>query len=206
MKSINRIRFYIIGILMIPGMVVSCATVPDLKVTYNLPSLSDELEGEKVFIVFRDSREIKDIMGEGASEKFKYFAGNVYLSLAEENDEEDALGLYDLRSLFKEVFKRRLENLGVTVVPEKEAGQLELVIILKEFNLDLIEKKWIVRMGYETRLESSGKTLSKMSISGDAERLRILGTSQADIVISDLFTDLVNKLNISELFRYESAK
>jgi hypothetical protein len=191
--------------LVVSGM-VSCATIPTLKVTYLLPTISDDLKGEKVFIVFRDNREIKDIMGEGAKEKFRHFAGNVYLSLAGEEDEGEPLGLFDLRSMFKEIFKRRLENLGMRVLQEKETGQLELLIILREFNLDLVKKRWVARMSYEARLESSGKILSGQTISGEAERLRIVGNTQADTVVSDLFTELVNKLDIEKLFRYESAE
>jgi hypothetical protein len=205
MKSIDHAMTVIAGILVILCVSVSCATVPELKLHYLLPLSSDELKGKTVFLIIRDDREKKEIMGEGAKQRFRAFAGNFSLFLSKGTvGEETALGLFDVRSLFMEAFKRRLESLGVTVVPEKDTAQFDLVININEFSLDLINKKWIARMSYEAGLESSGKTLKNQIISGDAERLRIVGNSQADTVMSDIFTDIINRLDMGSLFRYES--
>lgn len=207
MKSRDQAMADITGILLILCVAVSCATVPELKVHYLLPITSDELKGKSVFLAFMDDREKKDIMGEGAKQRFGSFAGNVTLFLNKGTKGKGIpLGLFDVRSLFMEVFNRRLESLGISVVPEKEMAQLDLVIILKEFRLDLINKKWVARMAYEARLESSGKMLKNQIIRGDAERLRIVGNSQAETVMSEIFTDIINRLDIGSLFRYESTE
>jgi hypothetical protein len=48
--------------------------------------------------------------------------------------------------------------------------------------------------------------LKNQTISGDAERLRIAGNSQADTVMSEIFTDVINNLDLGELFRYASTE
>jgi uncharacterized lipoprotein YajG len=207
MKSRDHAMVGITGIFLILCLAVSCATVPELKVHYLLPITSDELKGKSVFLAFRDDREKKDIMSEGAKQRFGPFAGNVSLFLNKGTvGKGTSLGLFDVRSLFMEVFNRRLESLGISVVPEKKMTQLDLAIILKEFSLDLINKKWVARMAYEARLESSGKLLKNQIISGEAERLRIMGNSQAETVMSEIFTDIINRLDIGSLFRYESTE
>jgi len=207
MKSIDKVVAGITAIILTLCVVFSCATVPELKVNYLLPLSSDELKGNALYLVFRDDREVKDIMGEGAKERFRYFAGNFSLFLNEGTKGKGTpLGLFDVRSLFLEVFHRRFESLGITVVPEKGSAQFDLVIILKEFSLDLINKKWVARIAYEARLESSGKVLSTQTISGDAERLRLIGNSQADTVMSEIFTDIINGLDLGKLFGYESTE
>ncbi|HJX34765.1 MAG TPA: hypothetical protein VJ373_06265 [Desulfatiglandales bacterium] len=205
MKLRDQIIAGITVIILITCVAVSCATVPELKIHYLLPLSGDRLKGRSIFLVFRDDRKTEDIMGEGAKERFRYFSGDFSLFL---NDgikgKGTNLGLYDVRSLFMEVFNRRLKSLGVTVVPEKGMAQFDLVIILREFSLDLINKKWIARISYEARLEDSGKMVKSQIISGDAERLKIIGNSQAHTVMSEIFTDIINRLDLGALFRYES--
>jgi hypothetical protein len=45
-----------------------------------------------------------------------------------------------------------------------------------------------------------GQVLSSQIVSGEAERLDVMGTEQADVVLSELLTDVVNKLDLSKLF------
>lgn len=207
MRLRNQIVAGITAIILIICAVVSCTTVPELKIHYLLPLSADKFKGRSVFLVFRDDRKTADIMGEGAKERLRYFSGDFSLFL---NDgikgKGTNLGLYDVRSLFIEIFNRRFKSLGVTVVPEKGMAQFDLEIILREFRLDLINKKWIARMSYEARLEDAGKILNSQIISGDAERLKIIGNSQADTVMSEIFTDIINRLDLGALFRYESIE
>src|SRR4030042_524072 len=101
----------------------------------------------------------------------------------------------------KEVFRLRIENEGFEIVPEKKASQVELVFVLQEFSLDLVDRTWKVRLGYEARLVKNGAVLSKQFANGEAERQKIMGTEQADAVVGDLFVDVMNRLNVEKLFR-----
>ncbi len=56
-------------------------------------------------------------------------------------------------------------------------------------------------MDYEAKLVKDRKELAKQMISGQGERLKLVGRRQADIILGEIFTDLVNKANMSRLFR-----
>ena len=56
-------------------------------------------------------------------------------------------------------------------------------------------------MSYRANLLSNGRLLSKESVSGEAERLKVMGKSDAEKVLGELLTDMVNKLNLVKLFQ-----
>jgi len=197
----NTVRGKILSFLLLTGIIFACSPLPHLNVTYRLPFKTDELKGKTVYLDFQDDRDVEDIIGGGAKKEFAGFSGNISYSLARGNEEGFKIGVFEIPALFKEVFKKRLEYLGITVTPEKRKEQVALVIVLKELVLDLFKRKWMVKMGYEARLVIDGEALSIQTISGQAERLKVVGTKQADIVLTELFTDLVNRLDIPRLFQ-----
>ena len=200
MRLPGRNLLSILGILMIVAALSSCATIHDIKVIYRLPPESNQLQGKKVFLDFKDARKNKSILVGDAVDDFRNFSGNISFYLARDQENGFLIGLLDLRSIFMEAFDRRLEDLGVAVVSDRDKGDMELVIVLKEFSLDLIDRKWTARMSYEARAEKSGKILATQTIQGEAERLKIYGQEQANTVMSDVFTDSVNQLDVPKLF------
>ena len=152
-------------------------------------------------LLFEDHRAAGELLGKGAQKEFKNFSGNISFSLARGKESGFKMGIYDLPSLFTEAFKRRLKNLGIEVVSEREEGKNTIIIDLKEFLLDLKNRKWVVSMEYEAKLETDGKVLAKQMISGQAERVKLIGRKQADVVLGEIFTELVNKLDVGRLFQ-----
>jgi len=204
MKKINQAwRHYMVILLLLTAM-ISCATIPHLNVEYRLPPKSDELKGKKVSLVFEDRRAVKDILGKGAQKDFKNFSGNISYSLARGKEKGFKIGLYTIPSLLMEVFKLRLENLGIEVVSEGEKDETAIVIVLKDLILDLINRKWVVTMDYEAGLVRDQKILARQMISGQGERLKLVGRGQADVVMGEIFTDMVNRLNVARLFQQAS--
>ncbi|MEE9612502.1 MAG: hypothetical protein V3W19_14710 [Desulfatiglandales bacterium] len=201
MTTINQFLRYSTGILFLLAAVVSCATVSDLKVTYRLPPKSDELKGKKVFLGFQDARASKDILGEGAKREFKGFSGNILFSLVRDEGEGFRIGIYDVPSFFREVFKRRLENLGAEVLPKRKEGEIELVIVLNDFLLDLVSREWVATIDYEAKLVKGEEDLGTQLISGKAERFKWVGRGQADVVMGDIFSDMINRLDVVRLFK-----
>jgi len=204
MKQINQAWIHHMGILLLMTVMISCATIPHLNLEYRLPPQTDELKGKRAFLVFEDRRAMKDIFGKGAQEDFKNFSGNISYSLARGEEKGFKIGLYTIPSLFMEVFKLRLENLGIEVVSEEKKGDTAIVIVLKDFILDLIDRKWVVTMEYEARLVKDEKILARQMISGQGERLKLVGRGQADVVVGEIFTDMVNRLNVGRLFQQAS--
>lgn len=188
-----------VGIVFLFMSLISCATVPELTVNYRLPPESKGLKGHQFVLSFKDLRSSKEILGAGASREFKRFPGNVTLSLARGKETAFKIGVYDIPALFMEVFKRRLEGLGARIVQEPKGEEVELVIALKEFFMDLSGRTWVVTMEYEARIVKGKDILAKQTISGQAERFKLVGRSQADTVVSEIFTDLVNRVDVSSL-------
>jgi hypothetical protein len=56
-------------------------------------------------------------------------------------------------------------------------------------------------MAYEARLMKEGELRTKQMKSGEGERLKLLGRKEADTVVGETFTDMVNQLNVERLFQ-----
>jgi uncharacterized lipoprotein YajG len=179
----------------------ACTPKPFLKVQYQLPSPSSTLEGEKVTLTVSDMRAKEAFLTETAGESLKNFNGTFSLVVLNEDDSGNLIGAYDLVSLLTEVFQRRLKNEGIQVTAVAENALPELKIEITEFQLDFTDRKWIVRMNYRASLSDNGSLLSKESVSGEAERLKVTGRSDAEKILGELLSDMVNKLNLVRLFQ-----
>jgi hypothetical protein len=200
MKGINQGATGFITITFLYLIIISCASIPKLNVNYRLPPQSDRLRGKSVCLVVRDARTSKVFVGRGAQKDFQNFPGTIALTIFRKNEKGLAAGLYDPHTLVREGFRRKLENDGLEVASKKYFDGIELLIELKEFVLDLVERKWIVTMGYEAKLLKGGDVLATQMISGQAERMKLLGRGEAETAIGEIFTDMINRLDVLDLF------
>lgn len=184
----------------VPFFLAACASVHEVRVDYRLPDTSHELEGKSVFVRFQDGREDREILGPGAREAYKYYSGNVSLFVVQGNNAPSLVGLKDVPSLFRDVFARRIRAIGGEVAAEKTRADVELIVHLKTFSLDLEERTWIARMAYDVLLVRDDRVRARRKLEGEAERLKIIGFKQADQVMGELFTDIVNRPNLQPLF------
>jgi hypothetical protein len=180
---------------------VSCASIPELQVLYKLPPPSKQLKGRLVALTVNDARASKAVLGKGAEKEFKGFSGNISLSIGDYNKKEFKVGIFNVPDLMREAFKRKLENSGMEVLPEKTSGKLELMIVLREFSLDLEGREWVAKMSYEARLIKGKATLATQIINGKAERYHLFGRDNADELMGEIFTDVVNAFGLSRLFK-----
>jgi len=193
-----------IGILGLLGMLFftqACSSIAYVQLNDRLPAKASALDGKKVFLTVEDERKTKDFAARGVKREFDNFSESLAYSLSEGAGPGLRMGLYDVPSLVKEAIRLRVENEGAEIVVDKKAAHAELVFALKEFSLDLVERKWKVRLGYEARLVKNGTVLARQVATGEAERLKIMGTDQADAVVADLFADVMNRLNLPKLFQ-----
>jgi hypothetical protein len=179
----------------------ACSSIAYVQLNDRLPEKAVSVEGKRVFLSLEDERNTKDFAGKGVKREFDNFSETIAYSVKKGTESALKLGLYDVPSLVKEAFRLRVENEGIEVALERRAGQVELVFALQEFSLDLIDRTWKVRLGYEVRLVRNAAVLAKQFATGEAERLKILGTEQADAVVGDLFADVMNRMNPTKLFR-----
>ena len=189
----------------IPALILAffagaCSPKAFLKVQYQLPSSSSTLEGEKVSLSVSDIRGKQALLTENAEKSLKNFDGTFSLVVLREDGSGNLIGVYDLVSLLTEVFQRRLENEGIQVAAVSDTALPELKIEISKFQLDFAKRKWIVSMNYRASLLNNGGLLSKESVSGEAERLKVMGKSDAEKILGELLTDMVNRLNLVSLF------
>jgi hypothetical protein len=179
----------------------ACSSIAHVQVNDRVPAKARALEGKKAFLSVEDERKTKEFAGRGVKREFDNFSENMAYSVQKGTEPALKLGLYDAASLVKEAFRIRVESEGVEILPERKAGQVELVLALQEFSLDLVDRNWKVKFGYEVRLIKNGAVLAKQFANGEAERLKLMGTDQADAVVGDLFADVMNRINLVKLFR-----
>lgn len=198
LKQYTRLFFLI---FFIGAFSCACSKSSYINVTYSLPYGTDVLKGRSVFLKVQDTRPDDVIFGEKAQKEFKYFTGIFSFSLAEEKKESIIVGPFYLKSLFGEAFKRRLENMGVTVIPEQRESEPEIEIVMKIFLIDIKGKNWVVDISYEARLIKDKKLLATQNITGRAERLKLIGHGSLEKVLGEGFTDVVNKFDLNKLYR-----
>ena len=111
------------------------------------------------------------------------------------------MGAFSMPSMITQIFKHRLENAGIPVAPEGQNRETVVEIILKAFKLDLVGRNWVVNMTYQANLLRQNRFIAGETVSGSAERLRVVDNKYAEKLLGELITDVVNRLNLSELFK-----
>lgn len=195
----NLVLFF--HILLILMFFSACATKSYLNVNYRLPVPSDSLKGETLFIKFTDGRADKSIFGKNAKTEFNNFTGIFSFSVDMGKKKSFVVGAFDLPSLFQEAFSKRLENVGIEVLTDQEKAESIFEIVLQEVVLDLVDRKWVAEISYEARLIKDDILMAKESINGKAERTKVFRQKDAERVLSDIFTAVINKLDVHKLVK-----
>ena len=178
-----------------------CTSKNYLVIHYQLPSEILSAKESPVSLIFKDQRVEPAVVTRSAKMALKNFEGNFALIVASGKKNERLMGAFSLSSMMKTIFKQRFENAGIRVAPETESQPTVVEIILKEFKLDLVKRKWVVQITYQANLLEQNRFVSGQTITGNAERLRVVGSKDAEMVIGELITDAVNRLNLDELFQ-----
>ena len=179
----------------------TCASKNFLTVTYQLPPSAVESKEIKVALTVKDIRENPVTATKSARIALKNFTEHFALIVAQENKNDKLVGAFGLSSMIKEIFKHRLENAGVVVAAEEDPTLPLVEILLKEFLIDLQDRKWIITMNYQANLVKENRIVTGQTVTGTAERLRVVASKDAEIVIGELVSDAANKLNVNELLQ-----
>lgn len=203
-ETIIRSTSLVCSTLMIGAVFVACSAKSYINLTYRLPVASEAYQGKRVFLDCVDTRADKKIFGQTAEAEFKHFTGLFSLSV-DEGKKPFVAGAFDLTTLFKEAFSRRLQHLGINVITQQEKTSPRIQIVIKKFHMDLVDRKWIAAISYEARLLKDGQLLFTKTISGDAERVKVIGLGDAEKVLGEIFTEIVNQLDIHKLLEQAVA-
>jgi uncharacterized lipoprotein YajG len=200
---LQAIKRYLFPLVMLVSIVSfsGCAGRNYLIVDYQVPASSHELDGQIVRLKVEDARQSGSILSSDAAYQFPEFSGIYSLAWILPSQERVLAGEHQLIELFKTVFEKRLAELGVSTVYTDDASVALLTITLKQFKLDLQNHKWMADLSYDAVLTQPDHPIAKENIHGSAERARIIGRKGADTVLSDIFSDVVNRLDFPKLFR-----
>jgi hypothetical protein len=182
-------------------LTVACSSKPFLIVHYQLPSPAETLANNEVSLVIADIRETKTFLTESAKKSLAEFNETYSLVVLKADGSGDLLGIYEADALLAETFKQRLNNLGLQVSASVNQSEYALEIKLKKFKLDLAGRNWVVNMNYEASLSKNSRLLASESVDGSAQRLKVMGAGDAEKLLGELLTDMVNKLDLVKMFQ-----
>jgi hypothetical protein len=117
------------------------------------------------------------------------------------DDEPKILGAYPLPKLFETALKQRLRKLGVAATASPSPSIPVFQININQFHINLVGQKWMADISYEVSLTQDTQLVAREVVSGSAERLKVMGSGGAEKVIGEIFTDMINRLNIERLFQ-----
>jgi hypothetical protein len=178
-----------------------CAGRSYLMINYQVPEASRELQGQVVHLRITDQRPTESILTAEADHQLPMFMGLYNLTWMMPDHQSIQAGERPLTKLFKTVFEKRLTVLGCGTTDSVDAGTPVLTIALKQVTLDLQNREWKADLSYDATLSLADHPTAKENIRGNAERVRILGSKGADKVFSEIFSDVVNRLDLPKLFR-----
>jgi len=201
MRQKNR-KLLATALMAVTALAAACSSEkPFLIVHYQLPSASEALAGEKVAVTVNDLRKDKAFLSQSAKESLLAFNDTYSLVVVKKDGSGNLIGIYDLNALVAEIFTKRLANMGLQVVPAAESADYRLEIRLNEFKLDLADRKWVAAMDYQADLIKDGRVRAMETISGSAERLKLMAKRDAEKLLSELLTDMANKLDLARLLQ-----
>ena len=190
-----------LAVMLLAILTSACTPKPFLKVQYRLPSTSAALAGETIALTISDRRKDPAFLSSKARESIKNFDGTFSLVVLRDDGSGNLKGAYDINSLLREVFRQRLENEGARVFSGADTARAKLEIELREFRLDIVDRKWVLHMSYRAGLLSHTGGQAEETVSGLAERLKVMGKTDAEKILGELVTDMVNKLDVAALFQ-----
>lgn len=199
-QAIKTAVSLIISLLIVVSL-SGCAARTYMEVNYHVPNASRELDGQVVHLRVVDQREVGSILTADAANQIPNFSGVYSLAWIMPDQHRVLAGEHNLLELFKTVFEKRLAALGGGTTDSTKEGTPVLTIKLKKLSLDLQNRKWKVDLNYEAVLSLEGRPAAKENIQGSAERVRIMGSKGAETVFSEIFSDIINRLDLIKLFR-----
>ena len=186
-------------IVLLVGFIAACAKPYYLSVGYYLPEESRQLAGQKVSLSIADRREDKSVFSEKAKKGFNLWDGTYALAL-DGNPPPEPVETYDLPALFYEGMKKRLEAMQIDVVDASPGDVPALILTLEKVAVDVKGKTWYMEIAYTAQLSRDSSKIAREAVSGDAERTKIMGIGGGQKLTGELFTDVINKLDIPKLF------
>jgi hypothetical protein len=182
-------------------VICGCAGRAYLIVDYTVRPRSQQLDGQAVRLQVQDSRKTKAVLEPRASRAFPDFQNRYSLAWIMPNRQRILAGEHDLAALFEQTFKKRLERLGAKVVQDKDPSIPVFSVSMNTVRVKLIGVKWYATVSCTAGLLINDQRVAGETVTGNAERVRVVGRKGADVVLGTIFTDVINRIAIVKLFQ-----
>jgi hypothetical protein len=178
----------------------ACASRYYLLVDYHLPTATEQLKGQQLALRVKDDRTDPAVLTTAAARSFGVFRNHYNLTIVS-GKERTPIGARDLQGLFQDAFEKRLTHAGVQVLPGHQPGAPLIQITINSVEIDLENRKWIARVVYHADLFVNDRRVTRETVSGRAERPRLVGSDNIDETMSDIVTESINRLDIVKLLQ-----
>ncbi len=185
----------------VAAAICACTGRSYLIVDYQVPEAGEQLAGQTVRLEVVDRRMQPRIMAAGARHHFRDFEDQYSLAWVMPDQERILAGEHDLIQLVRTTFAKRLERMGARVAEASQTDMPLLTITMERLIIDLKDHQWEAVLTLEASLSRDDHPTVTERVSGNAQRVRIVGRKGADTVFSDILSDAVNQLNLYKLFQ-----
>ena len=190
----------ICSILSLFILIAACAKPYHFYVKYDSPEPSSALNGHKVNLQVLDGRDSKIFLSEKASNEFDMWDGSFALYNTPKKPKGE-IQTYPLTGLIEAAMIKRLESMGIVIVKDNMDSAPLFEVTLNKLFLDLNDRTWVSDFSYEVKLTQDKQKTGKEKVSGQAERTKVMGRGAGEILMGDIFTESINRLNIEKLFK-----
>jgi len=199
----NTNKFYVgftVIICLVWFIFTACAKPYHFYVKYNVPESMGQSLQNKVYLKVIDGRQTDNFLSEKARNEFDLWDGTFALYYSEKKP-KSAVDTYSLTALIRVIMTQRLGSKGILVSEQQSAGEAILEMTLKKLYLELKDRNWISDISFEVALSSDNMKTGRETVSGKAERTKFMGRGAGEILVSELLTDTINRLDIEKLFK-----
>jgi hypothetical protein len=182
-------------------LTVACAASNVLSVQYQLPARASSPIPRSVTLACEDDRKTDAFLTPMARDELENFSNVFALTVSKHGGSGELKGAYELTPLFREMLRVRLENAGLKVVAPGATADAEFKFELKEFKLDFGDRTWTATVAYDALLLKNGSMLAKQAVNGSAERVKIIGKTDAEKVLGELLSETINRMDLAGLFK-----
>ncbi len=200
MKPEKKYVSFAVMICLVLIMLTACAKPYHFYVKYDVSESMDQSLEKKVYLKVIDGRQTKDFLSEAARNEFDLWDGTFALYYSEKKP-KSAVDTYSLTALIQTIMAQRLESKGIMVVDQKSADLPSLEMTLKKLYLELQDRTWVSDISYEVKLSSNNLKTGRETVSGKAERTKVMGRGAGETLVSEILTDTINRLDIDKLFK-----
>jgi hypothetical protein len=182
-------------------LAAACAASNVLSVQYQLPARPLAPIPRLVTLEFQDGRKTDAFLTPMARDELEGFSNVYALTVSQHGGTKELKGAYELGPLFREILRVRLENAGLKVAAPGVKADAEFKFALKEFKLDFGDRKWAAVVAYDALLSKDGAMLAQQAVNGSAERVKVIGKTDAEKVLGELLSDAINQMDLTGLFK-----